>query len=290
MPTQFSKIILGTVQFGLPYGIANTLGQPSFKTVKEILALAYDHGIDTLDTAASYGESEIVLGQALHELKLHGKMHLISKVPPLPPDASPAEFAATSLAQSLRNLRCEALDGLLFHREDDLPHLPVLQQLQDRGLTRGIGVSLDSSKYVSQAGTLPLLQVPCNVLDHRFDALIAGHPGQLFLRSVYLQGLLLMPEARIRPNLSAVIPVRRGLEAVAREAGCTMAELCMRYVLSNPAVASVLTGVDTPEQMRENLRVAALGPLPAAVFDRVQACVPDLPEPLVRPALWGRSG
>jgi aryl-alcohol dehydrogenase-like predicted oxidoreductase len=67
-----------------------------------------------------------------------------------------------------------------------------------------------------------------------------------------------------------------------------MAELCMRYALSNPAVASVLTGVDTPEQMCENLRMAASGPLPSAVFDRVQACVPDLPESLVRPARWGR--
>ncbi|MGI6098820.1 MAG: hypothetical protein GX174_08950 [Lentisphaerae bacterium] len=103
-----------------------------------------------------------------------------------------------------------------------------------------------------------------------------------------MQGLLLMPEERIRPGLSAIIPVRRALEKVAREAGCTMAELCMRYALSYPAVASVLTGVDTPEQMRENLRVAAVGPLPAAVLERVRACVPVLPESLVRPALWGR--
>ncbi|NLF93606.1 MAG: aldo/keto reductase [Oligosphaeraceae bacterium] len=282
MPTQFSKIILGTVQFGLPYGIANTLGQPSFKTVKEILALAYDHGIDTLDTAASYGESEIVLGQALHELKLHGKMHLISKVPPLPPDASPAEFAATSLAQSLRNLRCEALDGLLFHREDDLPHLPVLQQLQDRGLTRGIGVSLDSSKYVSQAGTLPLLQVPCNVLDHRFDALIAGHPGQLFLRSVYLQGLLLLPEEQIHSELAAIIPWRRRLA----ELGLPMKELCFRYLLSLPGRVSILTGVDSVAQLQENIRLASLGPLPAELLAAVRNAVPLLPEQLIRPCLW----
>ena len=106
MSTQFSKIVLGTVQFGLPYGIANTLGQPSFKTVKEILTLAYDHGIDTLDTAASYGESEIVLGQALHELKLHGKMRLISKIPPMPPDVLPEDFAASSLTRHRLRVVC----------------------------------------------------------------------------------------------------------------------------------------------------------------------------------------
>jgi len=98
--------------------------------------------------------------------------------------------------------------------------------------------------------------------------------------------LLLMPEEKIRPGLAEVIPVRLRLEGLAREAGCTMAEFCVRYVLSNPAVSSVLTGVDTVEQMRENLRLAALGPLPADVLGRVRDCVPHLPESLVRPALW----
>lgn len=282
MSTQFSKIVLGTVQFGLPYGIANTLGQPSFKTVKEILTLAYDHGIDTLDTAASYGESEIVLGQALHELKLHGKMRLISKIPPMPPDVLPEDFAASSLTRSLRNLRCEVLDGLLFHREDNLPHLPILQHLQERGLTRGIGVSLDSTKYVSQVGTLPLLQVPCNVLDHRFDALIASHPGQLFLRSVYLQGLLLLPEEQIQPELAAIIPWRQKLAKL----GLPLKELCFRYLLSLPGRISILTGVESLAQLQENIRLVNLGPLPADLFTAVRDAVPLLPERLIRPSLW----
>ncbi len=285
MPEPFSKIILGTVQFGLPYGIANVLGQPSFETVKEILALAYEYGIDTLDTAASYGESEIILGRALRELKLQGKMRLISKIPPLPPEVPPAEFAEASLSQSLRNLQCEVLDGLLFHREDDWPQLPVLQRLQERGLTRNIGVSLDSSRYLSQAAGFPLVQVPCNVLDRRFTAWFATHPGRILIRSVYLQGLLLLPEDKIPSFLRELLPWRRRLSAL----GLPLQELCFRYLLSLPGRVSILTGVDSPAQLRDNIRLARLGPLPAELLAQVQAAVPLLPERLIRPCLWPKS-
>jgi len=291
----FSRLMLGTVQFGLEYGIANESGKPSFDRVCEIVKTAFEGGVTALDTAAAYGTSEEVLGAALERLGLREAMTVVSKVPPIPDgtDAEAERFIERSIRESLRRLRLDRLAVCLLHREEDLRHLPLLEKMVGRGLTGGAGVSLDSNRFLAEAASVRYLQLPCNLLDRRFDAFwpVAMQKRiHVFARSVYLQGLLLMPEARIRPNLSAVIPVRRGLEAVAREAGCTMAELCMRYVLSNPAVASVLTGVDTPEQMRENLRVAALGPLPAAVLDRVQACVPDLPEPLVRPALWGRSG
>ena len=289
----FSRIMLGTVQFGLEYGIANESGKPAFERVCEIVKAAFEGGVTALDTAAAYGTSEEVLGAALERLGLREAMTVVSKVPPIPDgtDAETERFIERSIRESLRRLRLDRLAVCLLHREEDLRHLPLLEKMVGRGLTDGVGVSLDSNRFLAEAAAVRYLQLPCNLLDRRFDAFwpVAMQKRiHVFARSVYLQGLLLMPEARIRPNLSAVIPVRRGLEAVAREAGGTMAELCMRYVLSNPAVASVLTGVDTPEQMRENLRVAALGPLPAAVFDRVQACVPDLPEPLVRPALWGR--
>ncbi len=292
---QFSRLMLGTVQFGLEYGIANESGKPSFDRVCEIVKTAFEGGVTALDTAAAYGTSEEVLGAALERLGLREAMTVVSKVPPIPDgtDVEAERFIERSLRESLRRLRLGRLAVCLLHREEDLRHLPLLEKMVGRGLTDGVGVSLDSNRFLAEAASVRYLQLPCNLLDRRFDAFwpVAMQKRiHVFARSVYLQGLLLMPEARIRPNLSAVIPVRRDLEAVARETGCTMAELCMRYVLSNPAVASVLTGVDTPEQMRENLRVAALGPLPAAVLGRVQACVPDLPEPLVRPALWGRSG
>ncbi len=287
----FSRIMLGTVQFGLEYGIANVSGKPSFERVCEILRTAYEGGVTALDTAAAYGTSEDIVGRALEQLGLRGAMTVVSKVPPVEAqtDAEAERFIEQTLARSLYRLRLERLEVCLLHREEDIRYLPLMEKMVDKGLIGSAGVSLDSDRYLAQAASARFVQLPCNVLDRRFDSfwpVAQQNKIHLFSRSVYLQGLLLMPEERIRPALAEVIPVRRRLAGVAQEAGCTMAELCMRYVLSNPAIASVLTGVDTVEQMRENLRLSALGPLPADVLDHVRACVPDLPESLVRPALW----
>jgi len=283
--------MLGTVQFGLEYGIANVSGKPSFDRVCEIVRTAYENGVTALDTAAAYGTSEEVVGAALERLGLKEAMTVVSKVPPIEAtnDAEAETVIEQTLVRSLKRLRLERLAVCLLHREDDLRFLPVLEKMVGRGLIGGAGVSLDSDRYLTQAASVRFIQLPCNILDRRFEAFwpVALKNGiHLFSRSVYLQGLLLMPEEKIKPGLADVIPVRRGLAGIAHEEGYTLSELCMRYVLSNPAIGSVLTGVDTPEQLRENVRLAASGPLPADVLERVRSCVPDLPESLVRPALW----
>ena len=287
----FSRLMLGTVQFGLEYGIANVSGKPSFDRVCEIVRTAYENGVTALDTAAAYGTSEEVVGAALERLGLKEAMTVVSKVPPIEAtnDAEAETVIEQTLVRSLKRLRLERLAVCLLHREDDLRFLPVLEKMVGRGLIGGAGVSLDSDRYLTQAASVRFIQLPCNILDRRFEAFwpVALKNGiHLFSRSVYLQGLLLMPEEKIKPGLADVIPVRRGLAGIAHEEGYTLSELCMRYVLSNPAIGSVLTGVDTPEQLRENVRLAASGPLPADVLERVRSCVPDLPESLVRPALW----
>jgi len=287
--------MLGTAQFGLEYGIANTAGKPSFDRVCEIIRTAYENGVKALDTAAAYGTSEEVVGRALERLGLRDAMRVVSKVPPLEAagDAEAETIIEQTLLRSLKRLRLERLAVCLLHREDDIRFLPVLEKMVGKGLIGGAGVSLDSDRFLAQAAAVRFIQLPANILDRRFEAfwpVALQNDICLFARSVYLQGLLLLPENRIKPGLAEVIPVRRGLADLAQEAGYTMSELCMRYVLSNPAIGSVLTGVDTVEQLCENVRMAASGPLPADLLDRVRACVPDLPESLVRPALWNTCG
>lgn len=291
---KFSRMTLGTVQFGLDYGIANTAGKPSLDTVCEIIKVAYEGGVTALDTAAAYGDSESVLGDALDRLGLRGAVTIVSKIPPVnaSTDAEAERFIEKTLRESLRRLRVECLAACLLHREDDLRYLPLLEKMAAKGLAGGAGVSLDSGRYLGEAAAARYIQLPQNALDRRFEdfwPVVAKNKITVFARSVYLQGLLLMPEARIKPGLRDVVPWRRKLESLGREAGLSMAELCVRYVLSNPAVASVLTGVDTPDQMRENLRLAAAGPLPEELAAEIRACVPVLPESLIRPALWNRA-
>lgn len=283
--TRFSSLMLGTVQFGLRYGIANTSGKPDLDQVEDILRVAADGGITALDTAAAYGDSEQVLGLAMQRAGLARHFTVVSKVPPIPADTDPKAFILASLRRSLANLRLPVLPVALLHREDDIKHLPVLARMVGRGLIEGAGVSLDSMPY-AMAGVAPAyVQVPVNVLDHRFDGLLAirsWSARQSFIRSVYLQGLLLMPEDRVPAALSRLLPYRRRLAKL----GLPMNELCMRYLLSLPGRNSVLTGVDNAAQLRENIRLAAAGPLPADVFQAAGLLVPPLPENLIRPKRW----
>ena len=294
----FSRLMLGTVQFGLNYGIANTAGKPSYETVRQIIQTAVANGVTSLDTAASYGDSEVVLGQVLAELQLRDRVTIISKVPPISghnltrPEAK--KFIIESVENSLRRLGVAKLAGCLFHVESDWPYLDLLQGVEQRGLIGGAGISLDSNQYCEPVLTsgAKFVQLPYNIFDRRYDAFLAAAPQhgiKVFTRSVYLQGLLLMPEDRIADHLRSVIPVRRQLAQLAESAGITLSELCMRYVLSHPSVTSVLTGVDNAEQLHQNLELARRGPLDIALCRQIRELVPFFEERIIRPFLWPKK-
>ncbi|MDD5727632.1 MAG: aldo/keto reductase [Victivallales bacterium] len=295
---KFSKMQLGTVQFGLNYGIANAGGKPPFELVKKIIVTAGEGGINSLDTAAAYGDSEEVLGRALAELKLQDKFKIISKVPPVSNlGLSPAEaedYIVKSVENSVRRLRREYLDVCLFHRGEDCRFFPVLQRLRQKGLIKGAGISLSETKYCDDiiASGVGFVQLPYNILDRRFDDFLAVAGKRkitVFARSIYLQGLLLMPEANISEGLQGVITVRRNLAGLAADAGLTMAELCMRFVLNNPAICSILTGVDSTQQLKQNLQLLNKAPLAADLYQAIKNIVPMLEEKLINPVLWNRT-
>ena len=294
MIMKFSKPMLGTVQFGLTYGIANRTGQPEAGRVAEILTQAANSGINVLDTAAAYGESESVLGEVLTATNLHDRFDIITKTPPLPPDISGSDafdFIRSHLEESLRRLRRDKVAVLLFHREDDIRHISRMQRLLDEGLVGGIGVSLDSTQYLRQALDVNYVQLPCNLLDRRYDQFLeeaAQRNMAVFARSAFLQGLLLMPENEIPVSLSAIVPYRRKLMELAQENGYDFKAFCIQFVLAWSAVHSVVFGVDTVEQLRGNLEAFKVKPLSQELFDKVLDSVPMLPESLIRPALWAR--
>jgi aryl-alcohol dehydrogenase-like predicted oxidoreductase len=114
-----SRLMLGTVQFGLDSGGANRAGQPAYNTAREILACAIEHGINCFDTAAAYGGSEAVLGRALRELGVRDRVTVVTKVPPLPAGLNGLEARAmieTSVRQSMQRLGLDVLPLCLFHR------------------------------------------------------------------------------------------------------------------------------------------------------------------------------
>ena len=294
-----SKLMLGTVQFGLPYGVANRTGQPSPADVRRIVETAYEGGIHCFDTAAAYGTSEQVLGQALVDLGLTDRVCVVTKVRPLNEaelaDERLAEQAIEdSVANSRRLLHLERIPIVLFHRETDAAYLPLLAKLKDRGWLGAHGVSCDHYPepvlgFLKQQ--INAVQLPGNLLDPRHlhsPVLDLAHQQgvKVFIRSVYLQGLLVMPEAEIPTALHAVIPIRRRLFELAAAAGLTPAELALRYLLSVPTVTSVLVGVETIPQIQENLALQARGPLEPDLLEQIHKTVPTLPEICITPRLW----
>jgi aryl-alcohol dehydrogenase-like predicted oxidoreductase len=294
-----SRLMLGTVQFGMPYGIANRSGQPDYETVRAILSAAYEGGVRCLDTAAAYGTSEETLGRALAELGLADRMTVVTKIMPLT-EAYPTERAAAlieeSVVRSLQRLRVEALPVCLFHWEENSRYAEALLQLKMRGLVQHVGCSVTTPQGAASllaSGWVEVLQVPANLLDRRFTgATICGQAQTqgilMFGRSVYLQGLLLMPEADIPAHLAEVIPTRRRLAHLAAEAGMGMQELALRYLLGVEGIACVLAGVETPEQIWENTLFCARGPLDEALRHAIDATVPALPDSLLDPGQWAQ--
>lgn len=297
---KLSRLMLGTVQFGMPYGVANRTGQPSYRDVRDIVAAAIEGGVNCFDTAAAYGTSEEVLGKVIRELNVADHVTVVTKIRPLtteeqstPPLAAMA--IEQSIAESRRRLQLNTLPIVLFHRETDAQHREILHELRTRGWLEHVGVSCDNrpgpAAAFAAAGDLTALQIPGNVIDRRHQQggslKAAAQQGvAVFIRSVYLQGLLLMAEKDVPEKLQAVIPVRRQLESVANEAGMELGELAVRYILSQPEVTCVLTGVETLDQIQKNLTIFDHGPLPDDLRQRIDEISIDLPESVLTPGQW----
>jgi aryl-alcohol dehydrogenase-like predicted oxidoreductase len=194
---------LGTVQFGLPYGVANRQGQVSFEEAEAILELSKQEGIRTLDTAIAYGESEEVLGR----LGVSG-FQVITKLSEIPNGVNIANWVEEQVVLSRERLGIDRFYSIMLHRPEQLlssrgPELyQVLQSLKRRGITEKVGISVYSPSELSKIYAsmhFDLVQAPLNVLDRRMI-----HSGwlvrlqrmgvEIHIRSIFMQGLLLMSQ------------------------------------------------------------------------------------------------
>lgn len=288
------KLALGTVQFGLSYGIANTRGQVSFEEARDILVRAAGAGVEVLDTAIDYGNAESALG-AIGVTD----WQIVTKLPPVPEDiVDPADWAEAMLRGSLARLGRNRVDGLLLHRAEDLTGprgagvAAALSRLKALGLTRATGVSIYSPGVLDQIvpeAPLDIVQAPFNVIDRRVEssgwaARLAEQGVALHTRSAFLQGLLLMPSGQRPAAFARFDALFRLWEGWLAEAGLTPLQGALGYALSRPGIGRVIIGVDSLRQLDEVLAAAAT-PLP-------QDPPPELAvmeEALINPSLWSSA-
>jgi len=291
--------MLGTAQFGLSYGIANRSGQPSYETVRDIIACAYQGGVTCLDTAAGYGTSEEVIGKALSELGLQDKVVVITKIMRHLPHKNISSKDADNLVRdsvllSLKRLRLKKLPVCLFHAEERFRYIESLLKLKEKGLVGHAGVSVmtpEAADQIISSGFAEAIQIPTNIFDFRFTKKGIFQKAKrrkvaVFVRSIYLQGLLFLKDKAIPSQLKKVIPVRKKLQSLADEAGISLAELALRYVLGISGLTSVVIGVDSLEQMRQNLSLFAKRPLNPGLMKRISDAVPALPNTILMPNKW----
>ena len=286
-----NKLALGTVQFGLPYGIANQSGQVSREEATQILSLARGSGIDTLDTAIAYGDSEACLG----EVGNNG-FKVVTKLPDMPDGvADIGVWVDQQIHDSFRRLKVDSVYGLLLHRSPQLlgvrgrPMVQALERLKAEGVVRKIGVSIYNPQEldaVTHACAIDLVQAPLNLIDRRL--LTSGwlrrlhdQGVEIHARSAFLQGLLLLPRAAIPAKFERWAHIWDAWHESLTRYNLTATAACLQFPMSLPEVDRVVVGVDSAAQLRE---LIAITQSPVALQDWTAMVCED--ENLINPAQW----
>lgn len=294
-----ARIGLGTVQFGLDYGITNAGGRVAPGTAAAILAAADAAGVTMLDTAPLYGESEAAIGAALAPDHGFAIVTKTGKFGGHVSGADAAEALRADFANSLATLRQDRVYGLLFHDPADLigPHGPTLwremEGLKGRGLVARIGVSVyDGGEIDTILARYPidLIQIPYNPLDHRLIeggqiGRLADRGVEIHARSLFLQGLLLQPAAEIPPRFGALGGAVAAMHAAFEARGLTCLEGVLAAAFECNAIARFVLGVTQLSELEEILRAADTV---AALVDPVGfALDAPLDARILNPARWG---
>lgn len=257
-----NKLIIGTANFGLRYGIANDK-KLSREESFAILDHARTQGIQWLDTARAYGDAESVIGAYFEK---YGKVFkVIGKLPAKEyPDAQAVQ---NEVYGSLKNMNIASFDAFLVHsfKTYDLygnKIVPVLQSLCKEGIIENYGVSVYHPEQVAVIAERTkdrlAVEFPLNLFDQRFlrDGLMQGLRSRgslLFARSVFLQGLFFLKGHALNGRFE------QAKEKIGRISDMSSARkmrpecLALLFAAQKPWVDGVVIGVDSSDQLRSNI-------------------------------------
>ncbi len=284
------KLALGTVQFGQKYGIANHRGQPSLRETKAIVDLARARGVNMLDTASAYGESEARLGEVGVS-----NWQVVSKLPEVPLDCADVfNWATVSLKSTLDRLKIDGLYGLLLHKPSQLFDATgdelyrALRQFKADGLVQKIGVSIyDPSELdaIFKCYEFDLVQAPFNLFDNRLIesgwlVRLEKEAIELHVRSIFLQGLLLLDTGARPQKFDRWKSLWGELADWLKESQLTPLQACLGYALSFSEISKVVVGVDSLVQLNEILTATERGVV--EVPEALRCCDLDL----ISPGRW----
>jgi len=283
-----NRIVLGGAQLGLPYGILNGGETLSREEVARILDTAVDRGIDSIDTAIAYGQSESIIGETSQN-----RFNIISKLPPLPVDISNVSaWVHSQVHGSLSRLKCTSLDALLLHRPQDLTGAQgaelyaAIGSLMAEKMIRRFGVSIyspDDLEGIIGTFDIHVVQAPLNVFDRRILG-VTDHLSSLnievHVRSVFLQGVLIA-SPQDRPE--RFVPWSEHFAQFddwVRSSGVSAMACCLGFALQQQGIAKLVVGTTSAKSLDE-----IMNSIPHSVLE-VPTHLQSSVEQLIDPRFW----
>lgn len=256
-----NKLILGTVQFGLDYGINNSEGKPSGRTIKKILDIAFENKIEILDSAEAYGNAQECIGD--YHRNSSNTFKVITKFSTARTDLP--DSIIDRVKHNLKTLRVHTLHTYMFHTFKDFETYydrfkKDLQYLKENDLVERIGVSLHSNEEIKktlQYDIIDVIQFPFNCFDniHQREnvfSIIENRPVEIHTRSVFLQGLFFKNKNDLKGKMKVFEPYLSQLNEITT-GEVKMNDLALHYVYGQSFIDHILIGVDTAEQLQSNL-------------------------------------
>lgn len=298
------ELCLGTVQFGMDYGIRGQK-QPSMQDAVKMLDYATQNGINNIDTANAYGTAEDVVGKFLQRKTVdRHKLFIISKFRPnLLDDVSDDSYyniMKKNLENSLDRLHTDYLDCYLLHSaryvwNDTI--IDVLNQLKTEGYVKNVGVSVyepDEAKKCIERANIDFMQLPYSIFDQRmktegvFDiAEREKKKTDIHSRSAFIQGLILMEENEVPEYLSQARPIVKKIDDICTQCGISRISLAMNYVKQQNTISHLVFGVDNISQLRQNIEIFK-NDLPADLISNIAQEFTNIEANIVMPSLWKR--
>lgn len=255
------KLALGTAQFGLNYGIYNNAGQVSSKEILKIIKLSQKFGIDTLDTAMLYGDSEFVLGNSGVEY-----WKIVTKLPAIPNELKSCnEWVFSKVTESIEKLKVKSLYGLLLHNPNQLLSdigeslYSAISLMKSEKITRKIGISIyniEELDILFEKYNFDIIQAPLNIINR--DLIDSGWANKLkklgveiHVRSVFLQGLLLMPAYARPKKFDCWAEFWNEWDNWLRSVDLTPLQACLYYLNEFDFIDRVVVGVNSAHQLSE---------------------------------------